>query len=315
MAIGIYLVKHNKITIGTIVAFNSVAVSLINPIIGIINNISTISILDVYIKRIEDVLISSSETKSKKFICDNKQNNIHKIEFKNVSFSYSKFDEKTLNDLNFSIKKNETVAIVGPSGSGKSTIIKLLEGLFDITEGEIDIVLNDGKKIKTIDLRSVSGNATQNSKLLSGTIYDNLTLNRDIEMEDILSACQTSEILDDILSLPMGFGTMISDDGANFSGGQKQRLIIARALLTNPSILLLDEATSNVDATTERKIYKNLEKFKGIKIIVAHRLSTIRNADKIIYINDGCVESIGTHNELYKRLEGYRDLYGREKLC
>lgn len=196
----------------------------------------------------------------------------------------------------------------------KSTLIKLIEGLFDPTSGKIEVLMDDGKIINPIDLRIISGNVTQNSKLISGTIYDNLTLGRDILNEEITEVCRKCNILDDIINLPMKFDTTISDDGTNFSGGQKQRLLLARALLSQPKILILDEATSNMDAETESIIYKNLEQFEGIKFIVAHRLSTIKNSDIIIFIIDGEVSSTGKHDDLIKNNPRYRELYEENNL-
>lgn len=302
------MVKEAQISIGVLVAFNSVAISLINPIINIINNISTINVLDVYIKRIEDILESKSENNRIKLDINN-SNSIEKIQFKDVCFSYSPFSNKVLKKVSFSVDKGQTVALVGKSGCGKSTIIRLLEGLFNPTVGKIEILLDNGKIIDPIDLRLFSGNATQNSKLISGTIYDNLTLDRDVNFRRIIDVCKKCDILDDIINLPMKFETTISDDGTNFSGGQKQRIILARALLSNPKVLILDEATSNIDAETESKIYKNLENFKGIKIIVAHRLSTIKNSDAIVFLVDGEVSSIGKHEDLMKTNLKYKQLY------
>ncbi|WP_297281358.1 peptidase domain-containing ABC transporter [uncultured Anaerococcus sp.] len=306
--IGIEMVKESQLSIGELVAFNSVAISLINPIISIISNISTINVLDVYIKRIEDILDSKSENKKTELDIRN-SNRIEKIQFKDVSFSYSPFSNEVLKNINFNVKSGQTVAIVGKSGCGKSTLIKLIEGLFDPTSGKIEVLMDDGKIINPIDLRIISGNVTQNSKLISGTIYDNLTLGRDILNEEITEVCRKCNILDDIINLPMKFDTTISDDGTNFSGGQKQRLLLARALLSQPKILILDEATSNMDAETESIIYKNLEQFEGIKFIVAHRLSTIKNSDIIIFIIDGEVSSTGKHDDLIKNNPRYRELY------
>ena len=233
-----------------------------------------------------------------------------------ITFSHVKFHYKSskgiLNDISFTIHHGEKVALVGPSGGGKTTICHLIPRFYDINEGEITL---DGENIKdfTLDsLRKQIGIVQQDVFLFGGTIRDNILYgNLEASEEELIEASKKANIYDYIMSLPKGFDTDIGERGVKLSGGQKQRLSIARIFLKNPSILILDEATSALDNTTELLIQKALDELcKGrTAIVVAHRLSTIRNADKIIVISDGKIKEEGTHDELIRQNGAYKLLY------
>ncbi len=233
-----------------------------------------------------------------------------------ITFSHVKFHYKSskgiLNDISFTIPHGEKVALVGPSGGGKTTICHLIPRFYDINEGEITL---DGENIKdfTLDsLRKQIGIVQQDVFLFGGTIRDNILYgNLEASEEELIEASKKANIYDYIISLPKGFDTDIGERGVKLSGGQKQRLSIARIFLKNPSILILDEATSALDNTTELLIQKALDELcKGrTAIVVAHRLSTIRNADKIIVISDGKIKEEGTHDELIRQNGAYKLLY------
>lgn len=234
-----------------------------------------------------------------------------KIEFKNVSFSYN--DEVgVLNNINFTIEKGKTVALVGPSGGGKTTICHLLPNFYKVTDGEI---LIDGTNINDItfySLRKNIGIVQQDVFLFNGTILDNILYGRlDASFEEVVEAAKRANIYDYIMDLPDGFLTEIGERGVRLSGGQKQRLSIARVFLKNPAILILDEATSALDNATEILIQKALDELcKGrTTIVVAHRLSTIKNADEIIVISDGKIIEKGSHEELLELKGEYYSLY------
>lgn len=233
------------------------------------------------------------------------------IEFKNVSFSYDQ--KKVLDDISFNVKKGQTVALVGESGGGKTTICHLLPRFYNINSGEIDINGINTKKIKMETLRRNIGIVQQDVFLFSGTFAENIAYgNLKASKEEIIKASKKANIYDYIMSLPNGFDTQIGERGIRLSGGQKQRLSIARVFLKNPSILLLDEATSALDNTTEIAIQEALDTLKEGRttIVVAHRLSTIKNADKIIVIVNGKVKEEGKHDELMKNEDGvYQKLY------
>ena len=235
------------------------------------------------------------------------------IEFEGVTFSYASAKEKlVVSNLNLSIPKGETVALVGPSGGGKTTLCNLIPRLYDVDEGKITI---DGKDIRDFTLKSLRssvGIVSQNVFLFDGTIKENIAYgNPEATDEEIISAAKRANIHDFIMSLSAGYSTEVGERGIKLSGGQRQRVAIARVFLKNPSILILDEATSALDNVTEMQIQKSLEELsKGRTVlVVAHRLSTVKNANKIVVIDkDGIIEE-GAHSELVARGGEYAKLY------
>ncbi|MCS7181184.1 MAG: ATP-binding cassette domain-containing protein, partial [bacterium] len=232
------------------------------------------------------------------------------IEFKNVSFGYDPY-QPILKNISFKIEPGETVGIVGKSGSGKTTIINLLCKFYDIQEGEI---LIDGKNIKEItsyELRKHIGLVLQEPFLFRGTIAENISYGKpDATFEEIINAAKIANAHEFIMKFPNGYDTLLGERGAGLSGGEKQRITIARAILCDPPILILDEATSSVDTESEKKIQDALSAlWKGrTTIIIAHRLSTLREADKIIVIDNGRVVEIGNHMELMEKRGIYYNL-------
>lgn len=235
------------------------------------------------------------------------------FEFKNVSFKYS--ENKVLNHLNFRVKANETVAFVGKSGAGKTTIFNLLCKMYDNYDGKITI---DGVDIKELDKDSIRGNITivsQNPYIFNMSIRDNLKLvKKDLTEEEMIEACHLAALDDFIESLPLKYDTIVGEGGITLSGGQKQRLAIARAFVQKTEIILFDEATSALDNETQAKIQQaidNLQQEYTI-LIIAHRLSTVKNADRILMIEDGRIVAEGKHNELIKNCKSYKELYETE---
>ena len=237
------------------------------------------------------------------------------FEFKDVTFGYK--DKKVLKKLSFKIEANSTVAFVGKSGTGKTTIFNLLCKMYDINSGKITI---DGIDIKELDKDSIRGNITvisQNPYIFNMSIRDNLKLVKsDLTETEMKKACKMACLDDFIKELPEGYDTVIGEGGVNLSGGQKQRLAIARALVQKTEIILFDEATSALDNETQDKIQKAIENMKNqyTILIIAHRLSTVINADKIMLLDNGKIECTGTHKELLKTSEKYRSLYETELL-
>ena len=235
------------------------------------------------------------------------------FEFKNVSFKYN--ENKVLNHLNFRVKANETVAFVGKSGAGKTTIFNLLCKMYDNYDGKITI---DGVDIKELDKDSIRGNITivsQNPYIFNMSIRDNLKLvKKDLTEEEMIEACHLAALDDFVESLPLKYDTIVGEGGITLSGGQKQRLAIARAFVQKTEIILFDEATSALDNETQAKIQQaidNLQQEYTI-LIIAHRLSTVKNADRILMIEDGRIVAEGKHNELIKNCKSYKELYETE---
>lgn len=236
------------------------------------------------------------------------------LKFENVSFGYEQ-NSLVLKNLSFSIKPNETVSFVGKSGSGKSTIFNLIADLYKPSSGSIYF---DDILITELDKDSIRGNLSvisQNPYIFNISIKENLTIiKEDLTDEEMIEACKTACLHDFIMSLPLGYDTVVGEGGVTLSGGQRQRLAIARALIQKTEFILFDEATSALDNETQYEIQKAIRNMQGqyTILIIAHRLSTVINSDKIILIDDGELAGIGTHNELLKTNEIYQNLYNLE---
>ena len=234
------------------------------------------------------------------------------IEFKNVDFAYRKGGNKVLSDINLKIQSGETVGIIGGTGSAKSSLVNLISRLYDVSAGE---VLVGGKDVRGYDLETLRNQVSvvlQKNVLFSGTILDNLRWgDKDATEEECIRACKLACADEFIETFPEKYNTYIEQGGSNVSGGQKQRLCIARALLKKPKILILDDSTSAVDTATDSKIRKAFaEEIPGTtKLIIAQRISSVQNADHIIVMEDGKVNAYGTHEELLKTNPIYRDVY------
>ena len=234
------------------------------------------------------------------------------ISFNKVHFEYNEDNDQVLDQVSFTINKGEVVAMVGPSGAGKSTIADLIPRFFDVSSGVIEIDENDIKKLSLASLRSNMGIVTQEVILFNDTIKNNIAYAQSNVSDDaIYAAAKAANALEFIEKTPNGFDTLIGERGAKLSGGQKQRLAISRALLKNPPILILDEATSALDTESEKKVQKAIETLMKDRttLVIAHRLSTVQNADKIIVIDRGKVIETGTHQKLYDQNGVYRKLY------
>jgi ATP-binding cassette subfamily B protein len=235
------------------------------------------------------------------------------VAFENVSFSYAKDENNlTLMDINLDIKSGETVGIIGGTGSAKTTLVQLIPRLYDVFDGRILVGGRDVRDYRLKNLRDAVAMVLQNNVLFSGTIKDNLKWgNGDATDEEIIEACKAAQAHDFIMSFPDGYETDLGQGGVNVSGGQKQRLCIARALLKKPKIIILDDSTSAVDTTTDSKIRKAFrESMKDTTtIIIAQRITSVCEADKIIVLNDGRVDAVGTHEELLAGNRIYREVY------
>lgn len=257
-------------------------------------------------ERIDKILMTDNPIKEKEnpVVLDGFKD---KIELKNVCFTYPGGEKSVLNNINISIPKGKTIALVGQSGSGKSTLVDLIPRYYDIDSGSITI---DGVDIRDTDIKSLRGligNVNQEAILFNDTIFNNITFGVDnATMDEVIAAAKIANAHDFIMEKEQGYDTLIGDRGAKLSGGQRQRISIARAILKNPQILILDEATSALDTESERLVQEALDRLTSSRttIAIAHRLSTIKNADEICVMHEGKIVERGTHAELIA-LNGY----------
>ncbi|MBP5275580.1 MAG: ABC transporter ATP-binding protein [Lachnospiraceae bacterium] len=285
---------------------------------NILGNLMMVSFIFVMItlsqasaKRIAEVLVEDSEIKNP----DNPVTVVKdgSVEFKNVSFSYKKDSAKpVLSNINLSINSGETIGIIGATGSAKSSLISLINRLYDVNEGSVSVGGVDVRKYDMESLRDSVSVVLQKNVLFSGTILDNLRWgNPDASEEDCIRVCKIACAHDFIMSFPDGYNTVLEQGATNISGGQKQRICIARALLKNPKIIIFDDSTSAVDTATDAKIREALaNEAKGMtKFIIAQRISSVMNSDRIIVMEDGKIDGFSTHEELLKNNNIYREVY------
>ncbi|EID85753.1 NHLM bacteriocin system ABC transporter, peptidase/ATP-binding protein [Treponema sp. JC4] len=315
LTVGAFRVMDGHLTIGMLIAYQSLLSSFMGPVSTFIGLGKTLMGIDADMQRVDDVMDypappvfkESPEVTDENYLPYERLQG--SISMRNVSFGYSRLSPPLLEGFNLELTPGKRIALVGGSGSGKSTIGKLLSCLYEPWEGEI---LFDGKPVSEIDRKVFSASVSvvdQSISIFDGTIKDNITMwNSTIPIEHYVQAAKDACIHDVIISRPDGYYAKLIEGGKNFSGGQRQRLEIARALAINPRILIMDEATSALDAVTEATVDRNLRRRGCTSIIIAHRLSTIRDCDEIIVLDTGKVVQRGTHEELISQEGLYKEL-------
>jgi len=332
--IGGHLAINGGLTVGTLLAITALLARLYGPLTALSNVRIDVMTSLVSFERVFEVLDLEPMVKDRNgAITLNTSRG--KIEFKNVGFSYPNADEislaslesvakaetvssgNVLKGLSFIVEPGTTTALVGPSGAGKTTISALIPRLYDVTDGAITIDGNDIRDLTLESLRNSIGVVMQDAHLFHESIAENLRYaKQDATQDQMQSACEAAQIWDLVKSLPNGFETMVGERGHRLSGGEKQRLAIARLLLKSPSIVILDEATAHLDSENEQLVRAALSNaLKGrTSIVIAHRLSTVREADQILVLDKGVIVEQGKHDELIARGGLYSELYNRQDL-
>ena len=332
--IGGHLAISGGVTVGTLLAITALLARLYGPLTALSNVRIDVMTSLVSFERVFEVLDLEPMVKNRPNAIELKSTN-PEIEFKNVSFSYPRAEEislaslesaakpetiqsgEILHNLSFTAKAGTLTALVGPSGAGKTTISALLPRLYDVTSGSISIAGHDIRDLTLESLRDSIGVVMQDAHLFHETIAENLRYAKNGATEDQMrAACESAQIWKLIESLPNGLDTMVGERGHRLSGGEKQRLAIARLLLKSPSVVILDEATAHLDSENEALVQAALQSaLKGrTSIVIAHRLSTVRDADQILVLEKGQIIERGTHDELVARAGLYADLYNRQDL-
>ena len=312
LVLGAYLILQGDLTVGMLMAFQGFMGSFLQPVNAIVNASQTIVEMRSQMERVEDVMKYPEDHRDNEGeVVQGKLGGL--LELKHVTFGYSPLQPPLIEDFNLRIEPGHSVAFVGSSGCGKSTLAKLISGLYKPWSGEI---LFDDRPIESISNEELTNSVAvidQNVVLFDDTVAQNIRMwDPSIEDFTMMIACNDAQIRADIVSRPEGFGTKIVKGGQNFSGGQRQRIEMATALAKEPAILIMDEATSALDPKTEDEVMRRIRRMGPTQIIVAHRLSTIRDCDEIIVMDQGKILQRGRHEELIEQDGMYRDLMKSE---
>lgn len=299
--VGSHFVFNGKITVGTLIAFVTLVGYFVAPF-------SNIVILLPSINAIKEILLRYKELinfRESSVIGTEVNDDLQSIVVDNISYSYGAINNVTIENISLDIRKGENIALIGISGSGKSTLIKVILGALQVQKGAVymnGVNINDLSRKQIYSWFSI---VTQTSMCLNGSIRKNVDIAGQFTDDEIWKALELAEVKDDVMGMPLKLDTVIGEDGQNISGGQRQRLAIARALISNTEVIIFDEATSNLDVLTEQKIYNNLKRSGKTQIIITHRLSSVYESDKIFVLNRGKIIESGTHEELITKKGWY----------
>lgn len=316
IGVGSYLAITGSITVGTLAAFVGYLEQLFGPLRRLVSSFTTLTQSFASMDRVFQLMDEDYDIKNGIGAQPIKISE-GQIDLKHVSFKYNENEKEVLHDINLTINKGETVAFVGMSGGGKSTLINLIPRFYDVTQGEILIDHHNVKEFLTGSLRNQIGLVQQDNILFSDTVKENILLGRpDATDDEVVEAAKMANAHDFISNLPNGYDTEVGERGVKLSGGQKQRLSIARIFLNNPPVLILDEATSALDLESAAIIQEALDVLSKDRttLIVAHRLSTITHADRIVVMENGRIVETGTHQQLINKRGAYEHLYSIQNL-
>ncbi|HEY0142864.1 MAG TPA: peptidase domain-containing ABC transporter [Thermoanaerobaculia bacterium] len=307
LAVGAAQVLDGDLTLGTMLAVTALAIGFLTPLTSLVSTAVQLQLLASYMDRMEDVLDAPPEQDRQQVVEAPPLSG--RIALDDVSFQYSPMRPHAVRNVSVEIAPGSFVALVGSSGAGKSTLAMLLMGLYRPTSGR---VLYDGLDLSTLELTSLRrqlGIVLQQPYLFAESIRNNIALGDEgLPLERIIEAAKKAHIHDFVATLPLGYDTPLADGGSSLSGGQRQRIALARALVRRPSILLLDEATSHLDTESEREVLEELERLRATRLVIAHRLSTVIRADKILVMDAGALVEEGQHDELLARGGRYAEL-------
>ena len=316
LILGVWLTMNGQFSLGAVLMFQGFLSSFMSPAMTIVSAGQMLQEMRTQMERVEDVM-EYPEDPNVSYVAENEDDDLGKlggsIELKNVTFGYSRLEEPLITDFSLKMNPGDRIALVGASGSGKSTVSKLISGLYEPWSGEI---LFDGKPRKAYSRDIITGSVAvvdQDITVFEDTIENNIKMwDNSIQDFEMILAARDAQIHEDIMKIPEGYQHKLTSGGRDLSGGQRQRMEIARVLAQDPSIIILDEATSALDARTEYEVI-NAIKARGITcIVIAHRLSTVRDCDEIIVLDNGRVIERGTHKELISRGGAYSDLVANE---
>ena len=312
--VNIFLI-NNELTLGQLIAFRIISGYVTQPMLRLSGSWQQFQEMSLSLQRVGDIVNQPLE------VLDNEDKNIDmpkikgSIKASKVGFSYSSESTPVLNSIDIDIKKGSFVGLVGQSGCGKSSFLKMIPRLYRPSSGKLLIDDFDITKVDLYSLRRQIGFVPQDCMLFEGTVFSNIALgDPEISADNVVKAAKAACAHEFIMTLPFGYGTPIGEKGSGLSGGQRQRVALARMILENPNLVVLDEATSALDVDTEKQVVKNMrEEFKGKTILmITHRLSTIVEADKIIVMHDGKIDTSGTHSDLMQLKGRYYALYNSQ---